>query len=124
MNINEDALWEKYHDLLEEYEELEADLDALSMTYEDPPVDRAACEQLDDRVERIKEVSPFAAPEIDRLREKQIREWKEADRPFWYGEMVEVAYEFNAIGDALDAVIAELVESAERASAGLAGGQR
>lgn len=117
MNMTEDALWDKGQDLLEQYEELEDELSAMSMIYEDPPVDRAQWEKLDAYAESIKVLSPLAAEEIDRLRDKRVATWQEADRPFWYGEMVEVAYEFNAIRDALYAVIADLEAIGEMAGA-------
>lgn len=107
MNTTEDTLWEKGQDLLEQYEDLKEELSAMSLAYEHPPLLRERCEKLDASVEYVNELSPLAAPELDRLREERFRQWEAADRPYWFGEMVEVAYEFNAIRDAHLAVIAE-----------------
>ncbi|BBX25015.1 hypothetical protein [Mycolicibacterium alvei] len=109
------TLWDTHEDLLDKYEDLKEELSAMSLAYEHPPLLREACEKLDASVEYVKELSPLAAPELDRLREERFRQWEAADRPYWYGEMIEVAYEFNAIRDALLAVIAELEGIAERA---------
>lgn len=79
MNTTEDTLWEKGQDLLEQYEDLKEELSAMSLAYEHPPLLRERCEKLDASVEYVNELSPLAAPELDRLREERFRQW-EADR--------------------------------------------
>lgn len=112
-----EADWEQVTKLCEElgekYKDLEEELSAMSLTYEHPPLLREPCEKLDAYVEYLTEGSPLGVAEYHRLRAEQHEKWKAADRPFWYGEMVEVAYEFNAVRDDLLAVIAALAGALE-----------